>query len=68
MAKKTKTELKQIAQDALLHGVGNILGYWNPEDEAIDMTEEERDQLQDIMQREADRIAKMFGYEKAWVN
>ncbi|TQF03915.1 hypothetical protein E6W39_18860 [Kitasatospora acidiphila] len=68
MPKKTRTELKTMAQDALMHGIANVLGYWEPKDEVIELTDAEREELREIMQREADRIAKIFGYEKAWSN
>ena len=68
-----RTEMKREAQGELMYGIGNVLGYWE-EDESKwpkgweDWTEEKRNAYRDIMQREADRIARMFGYEAAWSN
>ena len=67
-AKKTRTELKNMAQDAIMQGIANTLGYWNPNDYGEDMTEEQRDELRQVMQREADRVARLLGYESAWSN
>lgn len=68
---KTRTEKKQFVQTELMHGMANALGYWTER-----LTESERDalgedglaELQALMQEQANRVAKMFGYEKAWVN
>ncbi|MGW4446433.1 hypothetical protein [Streptomyces sp. NPDC004682] len=64
----SRTQLKEIAQEALMQGVGNQLGYWNPDDYATPIPEDQRDELRAVMQREADRVARLFGYEKAWSN
>jgi hypothetical protein len=71
MEAKTRAEKKQLVQSELMHGMANALGYWQER-----LTGEERDklgedglaELQALMQEQADRVAKMFGYEKAWVN
>jgi hypothetical protein len=64
----SRTKLKLIAQDALMQGIANQLGYWNPEDCAEEIPESQRDELDQIMKREADRVARMFGFEEAWIN
>ncbi|MYX26067.1 hypothetical protein GTY75_05185 [Streptomyces sp. SID8381] len=66
--KLSRTKLKEIAQDALMQGIGNQLGYWKPEDYDEPIPENQRDELREVMQREADRVARLFGYEKAWSN
>lgn len=63
----SKIEARRKAQEMLMHGLGGVLGYWsegNP-DAAKDLglTDEE---LHEILQQQADRVAKMFGYEQAW--
>ena len=63
----TRTEMKHTAQDALMHGIGNVLGYARP-DGFDDWPPAQQEKYRAIMQREADRVAKMFGYEKAWSN
>ena len=55
----SKTELKHIAQNQIMHGIANVLGYWDPDDDDAGIPE---------AQREANRVAKLLGYEKAWVN
>lgn len=64
----SRTELKHIAQVQIMHGIANVLGYWDPDDDDAGVPEAQRDELREIMQREADRAAKVLGYEKAWVN
>lgn len=59
---------RQEAQDMLMHGIGNVLGYWQEQYAAQSMTDEERKEMTQILQEQADRVAKMFGYDKAWSN
>lgn len=68
MAKMTRTELKHKAQEVLMHGIANRLGYYDPLDYGVEMTEAELNEFREIMQREADRVARLFGYESAWSN
>jgi uncharacterized protein (DUF2164 family) len=63
----TRTEMKLKAQEMLLDGISTKLGYWY-ESQGYEIPDESRDEFQAIMQREADRVAKMFGYERAWVS
>jgi predicted TIM-barrel fold metal-dependent hydrolase len=62
-----KRDQKEKAQEMLMYGIGVVLGYWTEQspDAAKDMgiTDEELDA---ILWREADRVARLFGYEKAW--
>lgn len=68
---KTRKDRKEYVQDQIMVGIGNVLGYWMEE-----LSEEERDELgaegleelRTMMQQQADRVAKMFGYNKAWSN
>jgi hypothetical protein len=66
-----KRVAKEKAQEMLLHGIGNVLGYWfedasNQQDVAdLGMTEEE---FGELLLHEADRIARLFGYDQAWSN
>ncbi len=64
----TKTGKKQRAQEMLMHGLANVLGYWTEEntfDVAV-MTEDEIAEFGALLQQQADRVAKMFGYTNAW--
>lgn len=65
--KMTRTEMKEAAQTALMHGIGNVLGYWL-EENGYQVPEGQHEEFQTIMVREADRVAKILGYEKAWSN
>lgn len=66
---RTRTDRKQWAQDKIMHQVSIALGYWVDE-----LSTEERDalgvdginEIADLMKAQADRVAKMFGYEEAW--
>ena len=67
----SKREAKLKAQEMLLHGIGNVLGYWS--EDMVDTEDVAKlgiseDEFHKILHREADRIAKLFGYEEAWTN
>ncbi len=62
-----RTDMKLLAQDALMHGIGNVLGYERPSD-FEDWPKEQQEAYREIMQREANRLAKVFGYGEAWAN
>ncbi|MFG3176574.1 hypothetical protein ACGFZC_16120 [[Kitasatospora] papulosa] len=66
--KFARTELKHLAQEALMQGIATQLGTWRPEECDKGVPPAQMDELYDIMKREADRVAKLFGYEKAWTN
>lgn len=65
----TKREAKEKAQEMLMHGIGNVLGYWSEQDRNtasdLGLTDEE---FHDILVKQADRVAKLLGFEKAWAN
>lgn len=65
----TKREAKEKAQEMLMHGIGNVLGYWSEGDPRVasdlGLTDEE---FQAILWQQADRVAKLLGFEKAWSN
>jgi hypothetical protein len=67
-SKLNRAQLKEHAQEVLMQGIGNQLGYYNPDDDAREIPQSQRDEFHAVMQREADRVAKLFGYEKAWSN
>lgn len=65
----TKTEKKLKAQEWLLHGIGNVLGYWEENDHPWDgMTDAEMVEFDKLLHEQADRVAKMFGFDHAWSN
>ncbi|MEW1547550.1 hypothetical protein [Streptomyces tsukubensis] len=67
----SRRAMKAAAQESLMHGIANAIGYFTemyvPQGWS-DWTEEQRDEYRTIMQREADRVARLFGFEKAWSN
>lgn len=68
---KTRTEKKQFVQDQLMDGLSVTLGYWRErltDSEREALGEEGLAELQALMQEQANRVAKIFGYEKAWVS
>ncbi|MEU6765914.1 hypothetical protein ABZ916_25790 [Streptomyces sp. NPDC046853] len=63
----TRTELKHLAQEALMQGIGSQLSYWRPQDYDTAIPDGQQEELREVMQREADRVAKLFGYKDgAW--
>ena len=64
----TKTGRKQEAQSLLMDGIAKVLGYW---EESYAMTAEamddaERAEFRELLWKQADRVAKLLGYEEAW--
>ncbi|MFD5198859.1 hypothetical protein ACFWM7_01555 [Streptomyces sp. NPDC058375] len=67
----TRTQMKEDAQNTLMHGIGNMLGYFEEVYAPIgwaDWTAAQQDEYRLVMRREADRVAKLFGFDKAWTN
>lgn len=64
-----KREANRKAQEMLMHGIGNVLGYWSEQDRDVakdlGLTDEE---FHGVLAAQADRVAKLFGYEQAWAN
>lgn len=72
MAKKaSKAEIKEKAQTMLMHGLGNVLGYWTERLEDLQVAEElglTPEEFGEVLLQQADRAAKILGFEKAWSN
>jgi hypothetical protein len=81
MALPGKREQKEKAQEMLMLGIANVLGYWtegeNPFARATQdadgnwksakpLSQEEKEEFGKMLLREADRVAKLFGYDEAW--
>lgn len=66
-----KVDLKALAQEMLMDGVANVLGYWH-ENEANQQKLAElgvtKEQLGEVLLQQADRAAKALGFEQAWSN
>lgn len=58
---------KQKANQILMDGVSVTLGYWIEKTHVTEgMTGREREEIQHQMKKQADRVAKLLGYEEAW--
>jgi hypothetical protein len=72
MAKQmNRTEMKLDAQDRLMHGIANVLGYFTESHAPKgwdDWSPAEQAEYYAIMKREADRVARLFGFDEAWTN
>lgn len=64
--KRTRTDIKQDAQDILMDAIAKARGYHDPSANGMHYSGPEAEQLREIMQREANRVAKLFGYDQAW--
>lgn len=68
----SRAEMKRVAQDMIMSNVGNALGYWTESPECrrewLDPDSEEAQQFRAELKRQADRIARMFGFDEAWSN
>jgi hypothetical protein len=63
-----KTTPKQVAQDMLMDAVGTTRGYWaeKHEEQHGAMTPRERQLVDEQLQKQGDRIARMFGFDESW--
>jgi hypothetical protein len=59
---------KHVAQDMIMDGLAMTRGYWGEKhDEQYEkMTEREREQVTEQLQKQGDRIARMFGFDESW--
>jgi hypothetical protein len=64
-----KRAAKVEAQTMLMHGIGNVLGYWYEQTPTVardlGLTD---DEFAVILMREADRVARLMDFERAWSN
>ena len=60
MKKMTRTEIKHLAQDQILHQAENAWSWleWNPSE----LSEEQEIEFQREIHRQINRIEKLFGY------
>lgn len=70
MPKMTRTEMKHAAQQEIMSAVANLLGYAEQTMSARGawVGDENADDFQEILRREADRVARLMGYEESWTN
>lgn len=65
---KTKTELKHIAQDEILSQISHSLIAFQDSQTYIDSTPEEQQAIENEIKKQANRVAQLFGYDKAVMN
>lgn len=56
--KRTKTELKNQAQDEVLHAISVLHSYWNETHDDNELRKE--------VKKLGDRLAKQYGYTELW--
>jgi hypothetical protein len=59
-------QTKREAQDLLMAHVARALGYWPEFLASRGETVENEDEFRIALKVQADRIAKLFGYDEAW--
>jgi hypothetical protein len=63
-----KTTPKKLAQLLLMDSIGRMRGYWY-EQEGFDfekLTERETAQINEQLEKQGDRLAKVLGYPHSW--
>jgi hypothetical protein len=58
---------KVIAQDIIMHALGNVRGYWK-ETDSDDLTPKEISEVDRQLKVLCDRIAKSYKFNESWVN
>lgn len=58
---------KTIAQDLIMHALGNVRGYWKEKD-SDDLTPKEISEVDRQLKVLCDRIAKSYKFNESWVN
>lgn len=63
-----RTTSKEAAQEMLMEGIAQVLGYWvsNYKEQYAKMTPREREKFTEQLQKQGDRVAKMFHFDGAW--
>ena len=62
-----KVTPKRFAQDILMDKISLALGYWLEDGTFTDgLTTREKNLVSEQLKKQADRVAKMFGYKEAW--
>ncbi|MFI9202649.1 hypothetical protein [Streptomyces sp. NPDC053048] len=62
----TRTELKKKAQDEIMHMISMVWHHWR--DTGTEIPSGQREEFDAILKREADRAARLYGYEEAWMS
>lgn len=59
----TRTQVKEKAQEYIMHSIAVTLHY--VEDDAS-LSKQEKEIISEEVRKQANRVAKMFGYDRAW--
>lgn len=68
----SRTAAKHAAQVIIMDGIAKTIGYWAESGSGMvpgwnDWTPEEQGEFQALVKAQADRLAKVFGYDQAWI-
>lgn len=63
---RSRPEIKAMVQDVIMDHVAKALSYYNPDDYGKALSAEDTEHFHLVMKREADRVARLMGYEEAW--
>ena len=64
--KISRTELKIKAQDELMYGIATVLSADSNIEGILGDNVKRSDDYERVLKQQADRVAKLFGFDKAW--
>lgn len=62
----TRTEMKLKAQEAIAHMVSSVFLYVREGGTLDEIPESQQEDFHEILEKQADRVARLLGYEKHW--
>lgn len=66
--KINKKQLKEKAQDIIMHALGNARGYWKESYNLKEFSVEEINEIDKQLKILCDKIAKSYKFDKSWIN
>lgn len=63
-----KTQFKHSAQDEIMTQISNTLVSYQNSQSYLEASDQERLAIETEIKKQADRVAKLFGFEGAWFN
>lgn len=63
---RTHTEIKHMAQEAIMDHVAKMLGYHDLSEYGESLNVEDHEAFTAELKKQADRVARLMGYEEAW--
>lgn len=63
-AKLSRTELKEKAREAIMEAVALTWHHWRTVEN--DIPDSQHEEFDAVIKREADRVARLMGYEESW--